>query len=178
MRTLTTSDIAAELSVDRRGVALYPFGPEFAADSFAQMTPTLTRYMSWEPPASLAEFEPIWHRWIEDRSAGTDYVFAVTDPDSGEFLGQVGVHQANTDVPELGIWIREDRHGLGYGRKAVAAARDWANEQRDNVVAFRYPVAEDNIASRRIAEGLGGVVVDRYAGDKFPVAVYQIPVEQ
>ncbi|WP_419216317.1 GNAT family N-acetyltransferase [Gordonia sp. CPCC 205333] len=171
------ADVVSELSAVRHGIALYRFGPEFAADSFAHLTPSLTRYMTWDPPASMAAFEPIWRRWVDQRSAGTDFVFAIVDPVSGEFLGQVGIHQADEAVPEFGIWIREDRHGRGYGRRAVAAARDWANEQRSDIIAFRYPVVEENTASRRIAEGLGGVSVDRYANDGKQTVVYQIPVD-
>lgn len=175
VRAWTTADVVASLGEVRHGIALHPFGPEFADDSFARVTPTLTRFMSWEPVESIDAFEPVWRHWMNQRAEGTAAVFAVVDPVSGEFLGQVGIHNADRAVPELGVWIREDRHGRGFGRRAVAAARDWACDTRPDIVAFRYPVAEDNVASRRIAERLDGVVIDRYAGAKFPVVVYEIP---
>lgn len=176
VRVVPVGVVHSSLGFVRNGVALYPFGPEFAADSYALTTPTLTRFMSWERAATSAEFERTWRAWMDGRDAGTEFVYAVVDPHTGEFLGQVGVHHADRAVPELGIWIREDRHGQGYGRRAVAAARDWACETFPAVEAFEYPVAQDNTASRRIAEGLGGTVVDRYRSAKFPVVVYRIPV--
>ncbi|WP_312870608.1 GNAT family N-acetyltransferase [Gordonia asplenii] len=174
---LSAAEVTDGLGVTYDGIALHPFSPEFAAESYAHTTSTLTRFMAWERTASAAEFEPIWRGWMQGRSAGTDFVFAVVDAGTGDFLGQVGVHHAHEPISELGIWIREDRHGRGFGAKAVAAARDWATEHLPGVEGFRYPVAEQNTASRRIAESLGGVVVDSYPTDKFPVVVYRIPVD-
>jgi hypothetical protein len=38
-----------------------------------------------------------------------------------------------------------------------------------------YPVAQDNGASRRIAESLGGVIVETRATPKYASVIYRIP---
>ena len=85
------------------------------------------------------------------------------------------VHNSARDAePELGIWIREDVHGQGYGREAVAALAAWARATFAPQ-SLRYPVAEPNTASRRIALGLGGVEVERQSLSKYVLVVYRIP---
>ncbi|HIE4005530.1 TPA: hypothetical protein ACXNIM_001771 [Stenotrophomonas maltophilia] len=41
--------------------------------------------------------------------------------------------------------------------------------------AFRYPVAEQNLPSRRLAESLGGIPVAREQNVKYTAIVYRIP---
>jgi hypothetical protein len=43
------------------------------------------------------------------------------------------------------------------------------------IESFTYPVAEQNYSSRRIAESLGGVIVDRRETTKYMSVIYQIP---
>ena len=90
------------------------------------------------------------------------------------FTGLVGLHHTGSETPELGIWIREDKHGLGFGGEAVRAVVQWASK-RVAAKCFIYPVATQNRASRRIAEALGGVVIERRMTEKYDSVVYQIP---
>lgn len=53
----------------------------------------------------------------------------------------------------------ESAHGNGFGKEAIVHLRVWAIANLD-VDGFIYPVDRNNIASRRIAESLNGVVVD------------------
>ena len=56
----------------------------------------------------------------------------------------------------------------------MRAVVQWASQW---VVAkhFIYPVATQNSASRRIAEALGGVVIERRMAEKYDSVVYRIP---
>jgi RimJ/RimL family protein N-acetyltransferase len=155
-------------------LVLAPFAAEDADEAFSCITPTLTRYMTWEPPASRAEFDGIWRDWILHAASGIETVFAIRTVDDGNFAGLAGLHRASTPCPELGIWIREDRHGRGYGREAVQAVAWWASA-RLHPRCFIYPVAEANLASRKIAESLGGVMVASDPTEKYQRLTYEIP---
>ena len=63
--------------------------------------------------------------------------------------------------PELGIWIKKSAHGNGYGKEAMVALKKWAdkNLKYDYIL---YPVAQDNLASRKIPEFLGGKIEHEY----------------
>ena len=155
-------------------LSIEPFCEQDAVDSFPCITPSLTRYMSWEPPASLEEYAQVWGRWLPAIADGSDIVFTVRERVGARFIGLVGLHHTGSETPELGIWVREDKHGLGFGGEAVRAVVQWASQW---VAAkhFIYPVAMQNRASRRIAEALGGVVIERRTAEKYDSVVYQIP---
>ncbi|WP_323119688.1 GNAT family N-acetyltransferase [Burkholderia alba] len=155
-------------------LTIRPFTAADADDAFACVTPSLTRYMAFDPEASPAAFEAIWRRWLATIDAGEDFSFAIRDAQTGGFVGMVGLHHARAAVPELGIWIREDRHGHAYGREAVTAVAQWG-ARTFKPDAFIYPVAERNHPSRRIAESLGGVVVETRTTPKYEALVYRIP---
>jgi RimJ/RimL family protein N-acetyltransferase len=152
---------------------LSAFTAHDADDAFACITPTLTRHMSWDPAPSQAAFREVWTKWVAPLADGSEVVFAIRERESDRFAGLAGLHRLNEAMPELGIWIREDRHGLGYGAEAVRRVAEWATQSLD-IERFVYPVAERNHASRRIAEALGGVVVERRTTRKYEFIVYCI----
>ncbi|WP_421916949.1 GNAT family N-acetyltransferase [Mesorhizobium sp.] len=145
-----------------------------ADEVLACITPAITRWMSWEVPSSAEAFAQVWLTWLPSIDDGTDLHFVVRCLADGRCLGLVGLHRARTEAPELGIWIREDVHGQGFGREAVAAVAAWASENLQPS-HFEYPVAVENAASRRIAERLGGSVVARRSNAKYVSVVYRIP---
>jgi RimJ/RimL family protein N-acetyltransferase len=152
---------------------LSAFTAHDADDAFACITPTLTRYMSWEPAPSRAAFRDVWMKWVAPIADGNEYVFVIRERDGDRFAGLAGLHRVNDATPELGIWIREDRHGRGYGAEAVRRVAQWAMQSL-GIKRFVYPVAEQNHASRRIAEALGGVVAERRSTRKYEALVYCI----
>jgi RimJ/RimL family protein N-acetyltransferase len=68
-----------------------------------------------------------------------------------------GLHGIGGAEPEIGIWIKEAAHGAGYGREAVATTIAWACRWV-GATAFTYPVAVENLPSRRLAESIGGKI--------------------
>ncbi len=149
------------------------FQPDDADEIFACITPSLTRYMAWEPSPTRAAFASVWRSWAPLAESGRDLIFVVRRHD-GLFLGLAGLHRAHSKAPELGIWIREDEHGRGYGREAVAAVADWASRDA-GIDHFEYPVAEANLASRRIAESLGGIPRGERRDRKYTAVIYHVP---
>lgn len=153
---------------------LRPFTPEDAGEAFAAITPGLTRYMAFDPPVSEQAFAAVWTTWLPTIADGTDVTFVIRLRTDDAFLGLAGLHRTTDVEPELGIWIAEAMHGHGYGHEAVAAVRALASRRLDRA-AFRYPVAEQNLPSRRLAESLGGVPVAREQNVKYIAIVYRIP---
>jgi RimJ/RimL family protein N-acetyltransferase len=99
---------------------------------------------------------------------------------TNEFIGRAGLHPADdSTLLETGIWIKESAQGRGFGREAVAAVIMWASETF-HPSGFLYPVVDENIPSRRLAEALRGEIIGtRYrqkAGDKDrKLMLYRIP---
>ena len=165
---------ASDIHIESARLSIKPFTADDADAAFPCITPSLTRFMSWEPAASRAEFDSIWRSWLPKIADGADFVFAIRQRKDAQFLGLVGLHHVGNASPELGIWIREDCHGQGFGREAVGLVAQWAS-QALAVASFIYPVAEANQQSRRIAESLGGVVIGQHVTPKYAAVTYRIP---
>lgn len=158
-------------------LVLSPFRGDDADEVFPCITPTLARFMEWEPAPSPAAFAAVWREWLPAMERGSDLIFTIRRAEDGLFVGLGGLHHTDTPAPEPGIWIREDCHGHGYGMEAVTAMVEWALAHLSPLHLI-YPVAEQNWPSRRIAEALGGVVVGRSSSPKYERVIYRIPVRR
>jgi RimJ/RimL family protein N-acetyltransferase len=176
------------MTVDLRSIALTStrlalrsFTAADAPESFAATTPTLTRFMAWDPSPSLEAFAEVWSEWVPRIASGTDLPLVVRLKSTGEFLGMVGLHHISGLEPEIGIWIKEAAHGLGYGREAIATTIAWASEKL-GVAGCIYPVAVQNHPSRHLAESLGGTFVGtrqlrKPSGVVLDEVVYRISIQ-
>jgi [ribosomal protein S5]-alanine N-acetyltransferase len=88
-------------------------------------------------------------------------VLAILEEEKSEFLGLAGLHNIKSKTPEIGIWIKKSAHGNKYGLEAITAFIHWAKTNID-YTHLRYPVDKRNIASRRIPEMNGGIIMKEY----------------
>jgi RimJ/RimL family protein N-acetyltransferase len=172
------TDLSATAFTSER-LTLRAFAADDAPEAFRFATPAITRFMSWEPSPSLTAFAEIWQQDLMRTRVGSDLSLVLRLRSTAEFIGVAGVHRIGNPEVETGIWIKEAAHGLGYGREAIAAIVKWG-AATIGAAAFIYPVAEQNHASRRLAERLGGVVVgnrvlNKPNGVQFNQLVYRIP---
>ena len=143
-----------------------------AEDVFACITPATARFMRWEPPTSLQEYKE--HREARLRACDPSvYSDVIRRIDTMECLGVAGLDEADQSTPELGIWLKETAYGHGYGTEAVRAVAEWAAKTLAKN-RFLYPVAVENLASRRIAEKLNGKIVGKRKNPKYESVVYEI----
>lgn len=117
----------------------------------------VARYQGWRP-ADVAEAE----RFIAEQSSLTFRQpdswaqLAVRDRETGELLGDLGVHfpASTDDAIEFGVSLRPDRQGRGYAREAMsamldAAFGDWGYRRAVGSVDPR------NVASIALLKSLG-----------------------
>ncbi|EJK87296.1 MULTISPECIES: GNAT family N-acetyltransferase [Rhizobium] len=164
----------ADIEISSTRTVARPFTPEDAIEVFSCISPEITRFMAWEPPASLAEFAKVWQTWLPLIKSQSDLHLVAREKRDGRCLGIVGLHALQSSTPELGIWLRYDVHGMGFGRELIDAVLIWASKTTA-IDYFEYPVAEDNIASRCIAEAYGGRITERRTNPKYRSIVYRIP---
>jgi RimJ/RimL family protein N-acetyltransferase len=145
-----------------------------AEEVFACITPSITRFMRWEPP-SWSEYIARCEQRLQDSEINLNtFSFVIRRRDSKECLGMTAVEACDTESPELGLWMKESAHGQGFGREVVSAVAEWAHKTLGKE-SFIYPVAVQNIASRRIAEGLHGEIIENRTSPKYESVVYKIP---
>jgi RimJ/RimL family protein N-acetyltransferase len=148
-------------------------------EAFAESNATIARFMSWNAPASRDELDGIYRVTLAQMVAGENLSLTVRLLATREFLGSVGLHPADDDLLETGIWIKQSAQRQGYGREAVAAVVAWASH-RFQPSGLLWPVVDDNLASRRLAESLGGQIIGsrqrQKAGDiERTLLLYRIP---
>ncbi|HVJ33699.1 MAG TPA: GNAT family N-acetyltransferase [Terriglobia bacterium] len=162
---------------------LRPFTGSDAAAIFRCVTPSLTRFMAWEPPSSPQAFAAVWRHWLPAMELGTEIYLVVRrsegqrrgrEDGDQECLGLIGLHDIGSRRPELGLWIKETAQHQGYGREALTLVAGWASSNLAPE-GFIYPVAEQNIPSRKLAEALGGQVTGFRPGQKYNAVIYHIP---
>jgi ribosomal protein S18 acetylase RimI-like enzyme len=88
-----------------------------------------------------------WRRRLRDHAQ-----FATLVGDRA--VGLIAAQQENPDSVYLySLWLDPAARGRGLARPLVAAAVDWARDQRVRTVTLR--VASDNVAARGVYESLG-----------------------
>ena len=137
-----------------------------AEDIFREFTTEITCYMAPCPSESIDDTFAFIDTAIDKMKAGDEYQAVVVGRDSGEFLGCCGLHgRERPKTPELGIWIKKNAHGNGYGKEAIIGLKQWADSNL-KYEYLMYPVDRRNGISIRIPEALDGEVFDRETYEK------------
>ena len=146
-----------------------------AQDVFGCITPGITQFMPWEPP-SWPEYVARCEKRIQSPEPNKLH-FVIRRLDRGECLGMASLEDADSDSPEVGLWLKESAHAQGFGREVVTALVAWgyATLGKESVI---YPVAVQNIASRCIAENLHGGIIGSRTNQKYDSVVYRIPFNE
>jgi len=166
-----------EISTNR--LFLKPISMTYKADIFTELTDEITTYMYHRPAKEISEIEAFINDSIFGMKNENNLIFVISNKDSQEFLGCTGIHYINRKSPEIGIWLKKSAHGNGYGLETVTALKKSAEENLDYEYLI-YPVAQENIPSRRIPERLGGQIAREYdktnlSGRVLHVVEYKIP---
>src|SRR3989344_3002706 len=147
--------------IETKRLLLKPLSMQWKEVIFREFTEEITLFMFPRAAKKMAETEDFIVSTMEKMKQGKEIVCVTLEKQSEEFLGCAGLHEINTNFPELGIWLKKSAHGKKYGREAITDLKQWADEHLtyDHIV---YPVDRDNIASRKIPESLGGVIHREY----------------
>lgn len=161
----------SNIQIQTERLLLVPVAMEFKELMFHEFQEPITLFMYPKPAVRIEETEDFIKSATLEQITGTDLTMAITK--SGEFLGCAGLHNLNTEIPELGIWIKQSAHGNKYGQEAIAGLKKWADEN----ISYKYityPVVEQNIASRKIAESLGGKIMKEYEKETLSGRTYHM----
>ena len=168
---------AARIVLRPNSIEFAPLLREAALASLA----TVGRWMSWCHPAFSEAEAAEWYRicrknWDEE----TEYEFSIFSS-SGEYIGAAGLNQINRqhNFANLGYWVRESRQGQGHATDAALRLTTFGFNIL-HLHRIEIVVAEQNLASRRVAEKCGaafeGVLRNRLSihGALFPAAMYSL----
>lgn len=100
--------------------------------------------------------------WVKDSidawETGREYRYVIIEKHRGEILGSVAINQIVTEhrIGNIGYWVRKSALGSNVCTKAV---KQLVNEgfQRWGFQRLEIVIAEDNLASCRVAEKVGAI---------------------
>lgn len=167
------------ISLETKRLKLIPIDLKFSEVIFNNFTEEVTMYMYPKPPSDINDTISFIMSSIEGFKTGKNLQLGIVNKRRNEFIGCVGLHNINEDKPEIGIWIKKNSHGCGYGIEAVNRIIEWARTNLE-FDYLKYPVDRNNERSRRIPERNNGVVISEYkaineAGNTLNIIEYAIP---
>lgn len=151
------------LTIETERLVLKPISPAYIDSIFHEFTPEVATYMYPRPAEKRIETEAFVRVAQEENEDGTSLTLVITERETGEFLGCVGLHRLTESRPEFGIWVKQSAHMHGYGREAVRTLKRWADRHLDYEYLI-YPVDSRNVASRKIPESLGASIISQFEG--------------
>ena len=166
------------IRIETSRLLLLPIAMKYRQDIFKELTYEITVYMHPRPAKKISETEDFINKSIKGLKRGNNLQLVILDKISKEFLGCVGLHHIDRKNPELGVWLKKSAHGYKYGQEAMKALKKWADKNLEYKYLL-YPVADKNVASRKIPEALGGKIVREYdevgeGGNKYHCLEYRI----
>lgn len=166
------------VKIETERLLLVPIEMKYKESIFKEFTSDITTFMYPRPSKDISETEAFINDSLKGLGEGNNLQFVIIAKDSQEFFGCAGLHNVDSKTPEMGVWLKLSAHGNGYGKEAMTGIKKWAdsNLKYDYIL---YPVADKNIASRKIPESLGGKIEREYdqegmSGNKYHCIEYRI----
>jgi RimJ/RimL family protein N-acetyltransferase len=150
-------------------VCLRPVRPEDAPAAFEllQGRESILRWLLWKGPSEVSELERSFAHWRRpfggggdagaeaDTDAGADYLFAIEERASGDFVGTIGVRfGGHPEMGDMGYWIAEHVWDRGYATEAILLATAFCF-RHVGAASLSAWVFVGNDASRRALEKNG-----------------------
>ncbi|MDD5190501.1 MAG: GNAT family N-acetyltransferase [Dehalococcoidales bacterium] len=147
--------------LETKNLLLVSISMEYKEDIFREFTLEIATYMYPQPYEKIEDTIRFIQHSMKRNREGNNLQLVVLDRKDRSFLGCAGIHNIDTNTPEFGIWLKKSAHGNSYGKEAIFALNKWADENL-NYEYLLYPVTEENSASKRIPELLGGIASREY----------------
>jgi RimJ/RimL family protein N-acetyltransferase len=142
---------------------LVPINISYKEEIFKEFTEEVARFLFPQPTEDIQNTINFINESVVKNLAGLELQLVALDKNTKEFLACIGLHDTNTKKPELGLWFKRSAWGVGYGKESALALKKWADLNLD-YENISYPVFKENLASRKIAEFLGGKIVREFIG--------------
>lgn len=128
--------------------------PEDIDNFITHFTPEITKYLSFDIGKETVLLEEYIRRSRLETEKGTALVLVIRDIVTQEFLGSCALNDINEESVEIGLWLKQEAQGKGYGTEVVNTLIDICNKDLTTSYVI-YSVELDNTKSIAIAKSLG-----------------------
>lgn len=150
---------------------------DYVEDYYREFTNEICRYQYPDAFSSLEDAKELLGYFIEEMNQGKMLELMLLDKDE-KFVGSMEAFGLKEDDIEVGLWIRKDSHGAGYGYEALCGLIDFLNRHYPRPF-YIYEADERNTASVHLVNKLknekGDVNdVTTESGKKLRLTVFRI----
>lgn len=149
-----------DITIITEHLTLQPVKESYLDDIIEHFTKEVTQYMPFNPEGEREDIINFIEVSQKTLLQNTDLVMTVLDS-TGTFIGCCGIHNITKESIEVGLWLKKNAQGKGFGTEIVTALIEFL-ENNFTFEYILYPVDEKNIASKRIPEKLGFMPVKKY----------------
>lgn len=111
--------------------------------------------MLWEPPASIEEMTPPFHRSIKAWEEGRGFTFSIVRKDLNKFAGRISIREtAEEEVWNVGFFTHPEEQGKGIMTEALKAVLAFGFETL-GATSITAAYATWNKASERVLQKNG-----------------------
>lgn len=115
--------------------------------------PEVTRYLTWQPHASVAETIEFQHSKAADRAAGTSFGWLIRSRATHVVLGMIGL-RIEKHIAHVGYCLARDAWGQGYATDAARAVVAVA-QRNESLWRIQATCDVENAVSGRVLEKAG-----------------------
>ncbi len=139
-----------EISLKTERLIIQPYNNVYLQNYCKEFTNEITKYQYPDSFPDIASADEVLSGFKADMEAGEMLELVILTPE-GEFLGSVEVFGLREETPELGLWLKSEAHGKGYGYEALKSVIEFLNAS-GKYKYYIYEADVRNTPSIRLAE--------------------------
>ncbi len=181
-KSKTKNQKPLNLEIESKRLTLKPISFEYLQDIHKNFTHKVASFINPNTtvPKSISETAEFIHKTLLEIQKGEVMTFVALNPN---FIGLCSIRGIITGEISFGLWVKESKQGMGYGKEMIKTLKQFAEENLI-VEKFVYRAEQKNMASRKLVESLGGKEVKKYSeksekiGKEFLWVEYELPVSK
>lgn len=143
------------MKIETMRLNIVPFTGEYLKCYYEEFTESIVKFQYPDAFKSIEDAKKLVLTFVEDMKQGKMLELVILSKEN-EFLGSLEVFGLNEGKPELGLWIKENEQGKGYGKEALGAIIDYLNST-GKYTSYIYEVDKRNIESIRLVKKFNGI---------------------
>ncbi|WP_167954782.1 GNAT family N-acetyltransferase [Anaerosporobacter faecicola] len=166
-----------EFKLKTERLIIQPFDYEYLEQYYREFTDEITKYQYPDRFNNIEEAKNLVSEFVEEMKQGNMLELVILTSD-GEFLGSMEAFGIREETPEVGLWLKQSIHKLGYGYEALKALIDDLSA-RETYRYFTYEADVRNEQSIHLVEKfahekLGCEEIVTESGKKLKLQTYHI----
>lgn len=139
-----------DVRIETTHLIIEPFDFKYLKDYYQEFTEEITKYQYPDPFLNQEEASQLVSEFVSEMEQGNMLELVILSKEE-EFLGSMEVFGLKEENSEVGLWLKKDAHGCGYGYEALQGLLSYLKETTKRQT-YIYEVDVRNEASIHLVE--------------------------